>query len=106
MMRLLKIFVALLSLLPATGLRAQSSTNNPITRDDAIAAEKLFGLHFTDTQNDMLLPSLREQLRNFETIHQFPLSNAVPSAMLFNPIPVGTKFETKRKPFTMRALPK
>jgi Asp-tRNA(Asn)/Glu-tRNA(Gln) amidotransferase A subunit family amidase len=32
-------------------------------------------------------------------LRKFPLSNSVPPAVLFNPIPVGMKFDTKRKSF-------
>jgi len=48
---------------------------------------------------EMMLPGLQEQLRDFEAVRQFPLSNSVPPALMFNPIPVGMKFDQTRKPF-------
>src|SRR5258708_2592740 len=83
-------------------IRAQTNTN-AITREMLEQAEKLVGLNFSDKQNDLLLRGLREQLRTYEDIRKFPLSNSIPSAMLFNPLPVGWKFETARQEFKMSA---
>ncbi|MDB6112806.1 MAG: Amidase, partial [Pedosphaera sp.] len=104
-MRRLKLLLAITSLLFGTQLQAQTNTN-PITREAVIDAEKLLGLHFSDAKNDLMLPGLKDQLDNFETIRKFPLSNAIPSALLFNPIPVGMKFDTVRKKFKSSPLPK
>src|SRR2546425_3914519 len=49
----------------------------------------------------MMLPGLREQLANFAALRKFSLSNSVPPAVLFNPLPAGTKFDLKRKKFRM-----
>jgi len=46
-----------------------------------------------------MLPGLKEQAETFEALRKFPLSNSVPPAILFNPIPVGMKFERDRKRF-------
>ena len=64
-------------------------------------AEKLFGFDFSDSKIDMMLPGLKEQLRDYEAMRKFPLSNSVLPAMQFNPIPVGMKLETKRKKFKL-----
>jgi Asp-tRNA(Asn)/Glu-tRNA(Gln) amidotransferase A subunit family amidase len=42
--------------------------------------------------------SLDEQLANFQNIHKTELSNSVPPAILFNPIPVGFEFPKEQKP--------
>ena len=84
-------------LLPALAY-AQTNTNN--FEATALAdAQKLFGLNFSQGKLEMMLPGLQEQLRDFEAVRQFPLSNSVPPALMFNPIPVGTKFDQTRKPF-------
>lgn len=81
---------------------AQSQTNtNPITRDMVISAQKLIGLNFSQAKVDMLLPGLQEQLAKFEAIRKFPLSNSVPPAIWFDPLPVGMKFECGRRKFKM-----
>ena len=101
-MNRLKLFLAILCLLPAA-VRAQT---NGVTRETVADAEKLIGFDFSDEKNAMLLPGLRQQLRTLEDIRKFPLSNSVPSAMLFNPLPVGFQFETVRKKFRMSPPPK
>ncbi len=100
-MRHLKSFTAAaLIIMSATTSRAQ--TNGPVvTREMVIEVQKMFGLDFSDAKIDLMLPDLAEQLAAFERLRQFPLSNGVPSAMLFNPVPVGMKFETARKKFKM-----
>jgi Asp-tRNA(Asn)/Glu-tRNA(Gln) amidotransferase A subunit family amidase len=64
-------------------------------------AEKLIGLDFSEAKIEMMLPGLKEQLGKFEALHRFPFSNGVPPAILFNPIPLGMKFETVLKKFKM-----
>ncbi len=95
-MRLLPIaFILLLTVAAAV-----SETNtNPITREVVVQAEKLIGLDFSDAKIDLALPGLKEQLDDFEAMRRFPLSNGVPPALQFNPLPVGFKFETARKRF-------
>ena len=79
----------------------KDTTKNPITREMVANAEKLMGLSFTDVKRDSMLDGLKEQLGNYEKIRTVRLANSVPPAILFNPIPVGVKFETNRKPFKM-----
>jgi len=78
---------------------ASATSTNAITRETVEQAERALGLNFSDAKNDLLLPGLRQHLRLYEDIRKFPLSNAVPAAMLFNPVPVGFKFETIHKKF-------
>src|SRR4051794_6846278 len=79
---------------------AQTNTNG-ITREMVVAAEALAGLNFSESKIDMMLPGLKEQLESFEVLHKFPLSNGVPPAISFNPIPVGMKFERERQKFKL-----
>ena len=83
----------------------QTNTNS-ITREMVEQADGLIGLEFSDREIDLMLPGLKEQRRNYETMRQFPLSNAVPPAMQFNPLPAGFKFETERKRFKASPPPK
>jgi Asp-tRNA(Asn)/Glu-tRNA(Gln) amidotransferase A subunit family amidase len=96
--------LALCLLLPAAG-QAQTNTNR-FTREQVADAQQLFDLDFSDAKLDMLLPGLRQQARSFSSLHRFPLSNSVPPALWFNPIPAGMKFDSKRKKFKPSALPK
>jgi Asp-tRNA(Asn)/Glu-tRNA(Gln) amidotransferase A subunit family amidase len=89
------LFLLVLAVLnPARG---QQTNTNRITTDDVVAMEKVLGLSFADDKNATLARTLGAQLQLLEQIRKFPLSNSVPSALLFNPIPVGFKFETERK---------
>jgi Asp-tRNA(Asn)/Glu-tRNA(Gln) amidotransferase A subunit family amidase len=79
---------------------------DPITRDIVTAAEKIIGLEFTDAKRDSMLDGLKDQLNNYQNIRKVQLPNNVPPAILFNPIPVGLKFEKERKPFKMSPVGK
>lgn len=71
----------------------------PITRDIVMSAEKIIGITFSDAKRDSMLDGLNEQLKDYEAIRKIRIDNSVPPALLFNPIPVGMKLETKRLPF-------
>ena len=86
-MRFLKVILLCGKLALPSTLPAQTNTN-PVTRETVINAEKLFGLDFSEPKIDQLLPGLKEQLGHFRGVRKFSLSNSVPPALLFNPIPV------------------
>ena len=96
-MRYFKTFLVL-QLALISFASAQTNTNR-ISRQDIIGAEKMFGLNFSNAKRDMMLSGLKDQLENYEVMRKFPLSNAIPPAFAFNPLPVGFKFETTRKKF-------
>lgn len=96
-MRCLIRLAFILALLAAPAL-GQTQTH-PITRAEVRDAEKLIGLDFSDAKIDMMLPGLKDQLDNYEVMRRFPLSNGVPPAIQFNPLPVGFKFATERRKF-------
>src|SRR5579884_1971452 len=102
-MRNFNVFsIALIICFTFFNVRAQSNSNtNRITRETVLEAEKLYGLHFSDEKIDMMLRGLNSRVDDYKAIRQVPLPNSVPSAMLFNPIPVGMKWETVRKKFRM-----
>jgi len=89
----LKLFNAILIFfLPLIFLHSQT-----ITKENIENAEKLIGIEFTDSERDSMQTSLDEQLANFQNIHKTELSNSVPPAILFNPIPVGFEFPEEKK---------
>lgn len=71
---------------------------NPITGEVVASAGQLIGLAFTDAKRDSMRDGLKDQLDNYKNIRKVPLSNAVPPALLFNPIPVGMKLPAARRP--------
>ena len=94
--------LALLAVVLLTpGLAFGQTNTNPITRQVVADAEKLMGLGFSEAKIDLMLADLNEQSGRFEALHRFAFSNDVPPALLFNPIPVGMKFETQRRRFRL-----
>jgi Asp-tRNA(Asn)/Glu-tRNA(Gln) amidotransferase A subunit family amidase len=79
---------------------AQTNTNS-ITREAVQQAQNLLGLDFSEAKVDSMLSGLREQVLLYSALRKVPLSNSVPPALLFNPIPVGAKFERNGKRFKM-----
>src|SRR5437879_12295748 len=80
--------------------RGQTNTDS-VSREAVISAEKLLGIEIPENKIELMLPGLREQLANFAALRNFPLSNSVPPAILFNPVPAGIKFDSRRKKFRM-----
>ena len=91
--------IAFITLCPAL-LLAQDSSRNHISREHVTNAEKLIGIEFSDAKRDSMLDGLKDQLENFRNIRKMSIPNDVPPAILFNPIPVGMKFDSARTPFT------
>ena len=90
------LFVALASL-PAAGQQPAGQTStNPITPSIIESAGKLIGLEFSAEKQEMMRDGLKSRLAEFEALRKIPLSNDVPPAVLFNPLPVGFKIETVR----------
>jgi Asp-tRNA(Asn)/Glu-tRNA(Gln) amidotransferase A subunit family amidase len=78
--------------LAVAGANAQTNTNS-ITREVVLDAQKLVDLHFSNAKIDLMLSGLKSQLEDFEALHKIQLSNSVPPAILFNPLPVGFQFD-------------
>src|SRR6266850_7369580 len=91
-------FQVVAACLIAASARCQTNSNS-IPREAVIGAEQLSRLDFSDEKIDLMLPGLKDQADTLEALRKFPLSNSVPPAILFNPIPVGMKFESERKKF-------
>ncbi|MCZ6703315.1 MAG: amidase [Ignavibacteria bacterium] len=60
-------------------------------------AEKLFGLEFTDAERDSMLDNLITNIESYKSNRSIKLSNRIIPAILFNPLPVGFKFEKVQK---------
>ncbi len=68
-----------------------------ITKENIESAEKIIGLEFNDAERDSMLNNLEEQLSNYKNIRKTELTNSIPPAIIFNPIPVGFKFPENQK---------
>ena len=67
--------------------------NQALTIEIVKQAEKIMGLEFTVAEADSMLVELTDTRKNFEEIRKVELKNEVCPALLFNPLPVGFKFE-------------
>ncbi len=81
--------------------RLSAQTQPTLTKHTVAEAESLIGLHFNDAKRDSMLSDLSDNFKDYEAIRAVNIPNNIPPAILFNPIPVGMKFETKKIPFTM-----
>lgn len=102
----MRLLTATLALSLSIASAFPQTNTNLITREIVRGTEKLVGLDFPDQKLDQMLPGLKEQLDNFEAMRRFPLSNSVPPALQFNPLPVGFKFEAARRKFRASPPPK
>jgi Asp-tRNA(Asn)/Glu-tRNA(Gln) amidotransferase A subunit family amidase len=74
-----------------------SCEESPIARADIDKAERVIGLTFTDTEKDSMLTDLVDNLESYAALRGVELPNSVPPSLQFNPVPVGTAFETERR---------
>jgi Asp-tRNA(Asn)/Glu-tRNA(Gln) amidotransferase A subunit family amidase len=68
-----------------------------ITKENIQNSEKIIGLEFSDAERDSMLNNLEEQLSNYKNIRKIELTNNIPPAIIFNPIPIGFKFSENQK---------
>jgi Asp-tRNA(Asn)/Glu-tRNA(Gln) amidotransferase A subunit family amidase len=62
---------------------------DPITKEQIAAAENVLGLSWREKDRDLMLRTLQQNLNGYALLHAIPLSNAVPPAFHFDPVPVG-----------------
>jgi Asp-tRNA(Asn)/Glu-tRNA(Gln) amidotransferase A subunit family amidase len=76
------------TLLPGV-LWARASGGEEITVATIACAEEIAGLKFTDEQRQQMVDGLKSQESQIEQLHAIPLDNAVPPAVIFDPVPPG-----------------
>ena len=76
-----------------------ASAQDSITTADVRAAEKMFGLSFTEAKRESLLGDVTAQRKKFGELRALHLDNSVLPSMLFNPIPAGFTFPTGKSAF-------
>jgi len=69
-----------------------------IIKDDITHAEKIIGIEFTDSERDSMLDYLNNRLEDYGKIREVMLDNNIPSALIFNPIPLNFKTQKKQYP--------
>lgn len=71
--------------------------DSKISKTNIISSEKIIGLEFSDAEIDSMQKNLAENLNDYLKIREFDITNSIPPAILFNPLPTGFKFETTQK---------
>lgn len=69
-----------------------------ISQNEIISAEKMFDLHFTRAKRDSMLNQLNINLKLYQYLHGFDLSNNEPLPNWFDPILPNMIFDTRQKP--------
>jgi Asp-tRNA(Asn)/Glu-tRNA(Gln) amidotransferase A subunit family amidase len=64
----------------------------PITKDMVRSAASIIGLEFTESERDTMTSALEDTREDLMAIREMNLNNAVPPALVFNPVPVGKEF--------------
>jgi Asp-tRNA(Asn)/Glu-tRNA(Gln) amidotransferase A subunit family amidase len=67
-----------------------------ITKNDIPFAEKIIGLEFSDAERDSMADALNENLESFIKNRQLSLTNEIPPAISFNPLPIGFSISQKQ----------
>ena len=82
-------------------LFAIAESKPAITRDMIDNAAAIAGIQIADEYKDMMLADLNTQVKDYAKIRDLHLANSVGSAVDFNPVLPGMKFETAKRPMRM-----
>jgi Asp-tRNA(Asn)/Glu-tRNA(Gln) amidotransferase A subunit family amidase len=77
------------TMLPGKIWAGAQDNEGVITSKIIAEAEKTVGLQFTEAEREMMLSGLDSALEEFDAIRKLEISNDVPPALSFNPIPVN-----------------
>lgn len=64
---------------------------------DVQTAQKFISVNFSEMEADSMLDLLALHKENFDAMRTFPLSNSIPPAFIFNPIPIGKKIDLSKR---------
>lgn len=79
-------------------LWAKVAAGAEITTETIAAAAELAGVTFEPDEREMMVESLKRQVRQIEELHEVPLPNAVAPAIVFEPLPPGMTIEGEQRP--------
>ena len=87
-------------------LWAKLTTGADITLDTIASAEEVAGVHFDQTERELMLDGLKQQEQRIEALHKVPLDNSVSPAIVFDPLPPGKKIQPEpRRPMVRSKVP-
>jgi len=80
-------------------LWAKLANGAEITVDTIASAEEMAGVHFDQTERELMLDGLKQQAARIDALHKVPLANSVSPAIKFDPLPPGKKIQPEpRRP--------
>ncbi|MBS1545018.1 MAG: amidase [Bacteroidetes bacterium] len=65
---------------------------------DTQSIESMYDLNFTKAERDSFQTILADYQKLFRLLHEKPLKNSTPMALVFDPVPIGFEIETKQLP--------
>src|SRR3954470_6715683 len=88
-------------------LWAKVAAGADITVETIASAEEVAGIHFDQSERELMLDGLKQQEQRVEALHKIPLPNSVSPAIVFDPVPPGKKIPTgPRLPMIRSAVPR
>lgn len=69
----------------------------PISTNSVAEAENIFGLNFSPSERQQMLPALEEQRAGFRALRRDSIPNALAPALVFDPLPHGFQWETRNE---------
>jgi Asp-tRNA(Asn)/Glu-tRNA(Gln) amidotransferase A subunit family amidase len=95
-MRELIISLVVIGLVVCSSCKKQHNPDE-ISLSTIAQAEQLMDLDFTLSERDSMLSGLQELVKDYQKIHNYPLGNSTPPALLFNPLPDGFAPDVRQK---------
>jgi Asp-tRNA(Asn)/Glu-tRNA(Gln) amidotransferase A subunit family amidase len=86
-------------------LWAQAHAAPKITREMIDAAASIADVTIADEYKEMMLDDLNEHAKGYEEIYALHMPNSVAPSLLFDPVVLGVKYETRKKPMRISAAP-
>lgn len=77
--------------------QVQDEAEPKISKEMLADAEAIAGLQFTDEERELMLRGLNSNLEDYEALRTVELSNDVPPALYFNPLPAGASVMTSER---------
>ena len=78
--------------------RESGKEENQVKASDIKAAERLFGLAFSETERDSMLNGVAQHLESLHAIHEKNLGNEIPPSLVFNPLPPEFQPDRESRP--------
>ncbi len=96
---IIPVFIALVvgTICFYAGMNFNNSKAEKLNKTDLVAASKIIGIEFSEAEIDSAFNEVSSFKESYEYIREMKIPNHVWPAQLFNPIPIGAKFETKQE---------